>query len=111
MADKIYLKGLRSFPKRQGAPDFVIGDLVITLDDLKAFLNDPANAKYITEYQGKKQIKINMTWGQEANVVFSVNTYGVDGGGQPKSYPQPPQQSTQQSAQAQGAATADDLPF
>ena len=58
MSDKIYPKGIICFSKRNGAPDYVIGDMVIDLDDLRAWLKD--NPQHITEYNGKKQLKLNM---------------------------------------------------
>ena len=56
--ENIYVKGFRSFKKSDKAPDFVLGSLVISLDEFKEFIN--ANQDLLTEYEGKKQIRVSV---------------------------------------------------
>lgn len=72
MADKIFPQGVRFFKPRQGAPDFVKGSMVITLDDLQAWLID--NPSLQSEYNGKKQLKLDVLDGRDGLYV-TVNTY------------------------------------
>lgn len=73
MAEKIFMDGLRFWKKRDTAPEFVLGTLVITPADLAAWV--AANPQYLTEYEGKKQVKIQVTKGQEGKLVFAVDTW------------------------------------
>lgn len=77
MADKIFLDGLRFWKKRDNAPDFVQGSLVLTLDDLNAWAK--ANPQYLSDYQGKQQIRLQITKGKEGGLVFAVDTWKPDG--------------------------------
>lgn len=79
MADKIFVPGFRTFAKREGAPDFVLGTLIITLEDFGTFVNGEGK-QYLTDYEGKKQLKLNLTMGKNDNVVIAVDTYKKDDG-------------------------------
>ncbi|MCF3107281.1 hypothetical protein LL912_00680 [Niabella sp. CC-SYL272] len=100
MAEKIFVGGFRGFAKNDKAPDWVIGDALITIDEFKAFIN--SNQQYLTEYNGKKQLKIQVTRAQNGSLSFTVNTY------------QKQDQSGQTHPIMQGPATpvgAEELPF
>ena len=71
--EKIYVKGFRSFAKNPKAPSFVIGSLVIDVADFKDFIN--SNVHHLTEYNGNKQLKVQMLEGKEGKVTFVVDTY------------------------------------
>ncbi len=58
MSETIFPEGLRVFPPRDGAPDFVKGSLIITLNELIAFCKN--NPSYLTEYNGNKQLKLSI---------------------------------------------------
>lgn len=58
MQDKIYPKGIRVFSPRQNAPSFVKGSIVITTEELSQFIKE--NSEHLTDYQGKKQLKLNI---------------------------------------------------
>jgi hypothetical protein len=78
MADKIYVKGIRSFKKNDKAPDFVLGDGVIDIQELINFLNSEEVNQFVTEYQGNPQLKIQfLTFEGKISVV--VNTYRKEG--------------------------------
>lgn len=67
------MDGLRFWKKRDTAPDFVMGRLVLTLDDIAAWFK--ANPTLLTDYQGKKQVTLQITTGREGGLVFAVDTY------------------------------------
>lgn len=59
-ADKVFAKGVMAFKPLPQAPAFVKGTIVITLDDLNNFVNGDG-AQYLTDYNGKKQIRLQIT--------------------------------------------------
>lgn len=73
MADQILPQGVRFFNKNAKAPDFVIGTLVITPDDLNAFCID--NEKLMTEFNGKKQLRMQVLRSKEGNLYAAVDTW------------------------------------
>lgn len=73
MAEQILPKGVRLFNKHQNAPDFVIGSLVITPDDLNAFCID--NPGLMSEYNGAKQIRLQVLRSKDGNLYCAVDTY------------------------------------
>jgi hypothetical protein len=75
MNDKIYPKGLRTFPPREGAPDFVKGTLLITINEFNDFIGD--NQKLLTEYRGQDQLRCNILEGDKG-LYFQVDTYKPD---------------------------------
>jgi len=78
MADKIFPVGLRTFAKRENAPDFVLGTLVVDVDAFTAWLNGEA-MKYATDYKGAKQVKFSISTNKsDGRVNFSVDTYGLE---------------------------------
>lgn len=114
--DKIFAKGIRFFPKHENAPDFVLGTMIMSKDDLIEWLNGSEASQHFTDYQGQKQIKFQITKGRSGALVMSVDTY------KPTQNYSPP--TTQQQAQPQAQPQAqvqkdqgyydlpqDDLPF
>jgi hypothetical protein len=73
MSEKIYVQGFRTFAKSENAPAFVLGTLIIDVADFKEFVNN--NQHLLTEYNGKKQLKINMTKSDKGQVIFKIDTY------------------------------------
>jgi hypothetical protein len=72
MADKIYPKGIVTFSPRDGAPDFVKGTIIINPNELFAWLKE--NSLLLTEYNGKKQLKLQLLHGNKGLYV-AVDTY------------------------------------
>ncbi len=73
MADKaIYPEGVAAFNPHEKAPEFVLGTLVITPNDLVSWLK--ANPDYLTEYKGKKQLKLQIKKGTKG-IYTTVDTY------------------------------------
>jgi len=95
MADEILPEGLRFFNRKDNQPDFVIGSLVITMNDLFSFCK--AHPELITEYNGKKQLKLQVKKSKNGNLYSSVDTWKPD--------------SKPAQSQAASSATEDDLPF
>ena len=96
MAEQILPQGIRFFPKNDKAPDFVLGTLVVTLDDLTQFFQDRSDL--LTEYNNKKQLKLQLLRSKEGKLYAAVDTFK----------PQPKDTAPQQ------AAVVDDdlgLPF
>ncbi len=73
MADQILLKGIRLFKKKDTQPDFVLATGVITPDDLNAFCID--NAALMTEYNGQKQLRVQLLRSKDGNPYISVDTW------------------------------------
>ncbi len=98
MADEVLPEGLRFFNKKDSQPDFVIGSLVVTMNDLFSFCKE--HPELITEYQGKKQLKLQVLKSKNGNLYAKVDSW------------KPQQPTTGQ--QPQPTATADetgDMPF
>ena len=77
MAEKIYPSGLRTFPKNEKAPDFVLGTLLITPNELFAWLKE--NENLLTDYKGSKQLKLQILNGNKG-IYFVVDTFKPTGG-------------------------------
>ena len=54
----IFVDGVRVFKPSSEAPDWVVGNLVITLDDLYAWAK--SNGKHVKDFNGKKQIRLSI---------------------------------------------------
>lgn len=70
--EKIYPKGLRVFPKHQNAPDFVIAEVIVTPNELFAWLKE--NQSLLKDYKGEKQLRLQMLNGNKG-MYFVVNTF------------------------------------
>jgi len=88
MAEKIYPKGMITFPKNEKAPDFVLGTLIISPNELNAWLRE--NENLLTEYNGKKQLKLQILNGNKG-IYFTVDTFvpksAVTSGGKEEDLP------------------------
>jgi hypothetical protein len=73
MSEKaIYPEGIAVFNPHEKAPEFVVGSLVITPNDLVSWLK--SNPDYLTEYKGKKQLKLQIKKGTKG-LYATVDTY------------------------------------
>ena len=80
MADQKLLDGVRLFRKKDNAPDFVLASGVITPNKLVAFLK--ANPELLTEYNGEKQVRIQVLKSKDGNPYVAVDTWKpIQGGG------------------------------
>lgn len=73
MADKIFPEGIRVFKPRNGAPSFVKGSVVITPNDLVAWLKK--NPGYLKEYKDQKQLTLDLLEGKDGGLYMAVNTF------------------------------------
>jgi ribosomal protein S6 len=71
---KVYPKGMRIFPPRNGAPEFVIGEMVVNLKEFSEFIKSKEAQEYYSEYNGEKQLKFTLLKGDKGPYV-TVNTY------------------------------------
>ncbi len=74
--EKVFANGIRAFEKRQGAPDFVVGSIVITPKDLFEWVK--ANPEYLSDYKGSAQLKLDLLTGK-TGLNLQVNTYKPTG--------------------------------
>ncbi len=73
--ERIFPKGVFAFKPNDKAPSFVKGSLVITLEDLRAFVNGEGK-QYLTEYNGKRQLKLQITENKDnGKFAVTVDTY------------------------------------
>ena len=80
MAEKVFPKGLRTFKPNEKAPEWVKGSVIIDINEFKAWLEDFDTAQYITEYNGKPQIKLDIVETKaDKRINFEVNTYKKEG--------------------------------
>lgn len=73
MSENKLPEGIRYFEKHANAPDFVIDALVITIDDFNAFVT--ANPELLTEFNGKKQLKLQRLRSKQGKIYLSVDTF------------------------------------
>ena len=76
MADQILPEGIRFFPKHQNQPDFVLGAMVISLNELFAWAK--AHPELQTEYNGAKQIKLQLLNSKAGKMYAAVDTYKAE---------------------------------
>lgn len=73
MADQKLMEGIRLFKKKDTQPNFVLASGVITPNALVAFLK--ANPEILTEYNGEKQVRIQVLVSQAGNPYVAVDTW------------------------------------
>lgn len=95
MADKsdyktVFPQGLRVFPPRPNAPDFVVGDMVIFPTELMEWISAEGQ-EWLTEYQGKAQLKLKILRNKNnEGINIMVDTYRKpDYNGEAKPYTPP----------------------
>jgi hypothetical protein len=71
-------QGIFTFNPHEKAPAFVLGTIVINLEDFREFVNGEGK-QYLTEYNGKKQLKLQVTSPKEGRgIMVAVDTYKAD---------------------------------
>lgn len=79
MADEKKLpEGIRVFNPHANAPDFVIASVVVTPDALVKFCQD--NPDLLSEYNGQKQIRLQLLKSQAGKLYMAVDTYKKEPG-------------------------------
>ena len=81
MNEKIFAEGIRFFPPGEKAPDYIIGTLVITPNDLIGWLKN--NSHLLKEYKDKKQLRLNVSRSKDGKGInASVDTWEPKEGSQ-----------------------------
>jgi len=73
MSESIYPKGIVTFAKNPKQPDFVLGSVIITIDDFIEWTKQ--NPNLLTEYNGKKQLRLQCLTKKAGGISFTVDTY------------------------------------
>ena len=78
MAETTKPKGWLTFDRRDSAPEFVLGSLIINPNDFFAWVKE--NPDLISEYKSKegvisKQLKLNILTSHKGGINFTVDTY------------------------------------
>jgi hypothetical protein len=73
-------KGIKTFPKRENSPDFVLGDMILTPNDFFKWVKE--KEQHLTEYTDKdgkthKQLKFQIKNG-DYGVYLELNTWKPD---------------------------------
>lgn len=106
MAETIYPKGIRTFAKHEKAPDFILGSVIITLNEFWDWCK--ANKELQTEYDGNKQLKLTCMTKKGGGITFSVDTYKPNQ--KPESKPNQ-ESKTPYTDAINNEPETDDLPF
>ena len=64
MSERITAKGIRAFKPHEKAPSWVKASVVISVNELNDFIR--ANESLLTEYNGNKQLKLQLLHLQKA---------------------------------------------
>ena len=76
--EKVYASGLRTFPPHPNAPEFILGTLLITPEELREWIQN--NPQYMTEYKGSAQLKLSVQKGRDGNgITLSVDVWKKEG--------------------------------
>lgn len=74
MAAKIYPKGIMVFTPSEAQKKFKTASICITLADFKEWVNGEGS-EYLTEYKGKKQLKLDISTRQDGMLQVTVDLY------------------------------------
>ncbi len=74
MAEKIYVPAIRCFNKRPNQPDFVLGTIIIDVEAFQDWILNEGR-EYLTDYQGKPQIKLQVLKSDKTGINLTVDTY------------------------------------
>jgi hypothetical protein len=73
MSEKNYIKGLRLFPNSETTPEFIVANGVIDIKELEKYIEE--NQDYLTEYNGKPQMRFQIQKTTNGSLTFVLNTY------------------------------------
>lgn len=68
----VYPKGIKVFQPSEKAPSYVLGKMVISLNELVKYANE--NPDFVTMYKDEPQLTLNIMDGDKG-VYVSVDTY------------------------------------
>jgi len=96
----IFLNGIRTFPRNEKQPETLISSGVVSIDELKAFLDSPEAKNHYTQYNGANQLKFGIWRTKIGGVSLIVDTWKPNNEGAPKA-----------TKEHQSESNIDDLPF
>jgi len=73
MSESIYPKGIVTFTKNPKQPDFVLGSVIINLNEFFDWAKQ--NPNLLTEYKGAKQLRLQCLTKKAGGISFTVDTY------------------------------------
>jgi len=73
--EKVYADGLRTFARNANAPTWILGQLVIDLNEFVSWAN--SHPEYQSEYKGKKQLRMDISTCKDGRPSLYVNTFGL----------------------------------
>jgi hypothetical protein len=71
--DNNMIAGVRLFAKHPNAPEFVIADMLLTLEDINAWAEQFPDT--LSMYQGKTQVKLQILRSKDGKPYAKLNTY------------------------------------
>ena len=112
--DNLLPKGFRFFNPTESAPDFVMGTLVVTPREFFDYVTQ--NQQYLTEYEGKKQLKIQLLLSKSGKLYGKVDDYKKEDVPAGKKPPRPGSATNEETGNVVGTAAPtkedlNDLPF
>lgn len=72
--ESVFPEGIIVFKPREGAPDFILCDIIITPDTLATWLNN--NQEQLSETKYGEQLKLQLKESKSGSYYLSVNNYG-----------------------------------
>ena len=87
MADNKLVEGIRYFAKRDNAPEFVLGSMVISPRILVDFIKN--NPDVLTDYNGEKQLKMQVLRSKAGNPYLAVDSFVPTATAKPATQAQP----------------------
>jgi hypothetical protein len=96
----IFLNGIRTFPRNEKQPETLISSGVVSIDELKSFLDSPEAKNHYTQYNGANQLKFGIWRTKSGGVSLIVDTWKPNNEVAPKAKNEP-----------QSESNIDDLPF
>lgn len=73
--ETIYVDGIRTFAAREGAPENLVANMVITPKALLDFLKSKEVQEHYTEYKGEKQVRVSVWNSRNGGLSFILDTY------------------------------------
>ena len=74
MAEKVYIPAIRNFKPNERAPQFILASMVIDVAEFNDWINNEGS-QYLTEYNGKKQLRLTVLQSDKTGVNIQVDTY------------------------------------
>jgi hypothetical protein len=67
--EKVFPKEITMFLRKENQPSFVLGEMAINVDEIAK-----ANEQYLSDYKGKRQLKVQVLMSKENKPYLVINT-------------------------------------